>query len=301
MLRLGFIGFGEAAFHIADGLKSAGLGEIAAFDIHTNTIGKGEKIRSRAEAVGVKLCPSNEDLAACSDVIFSTVTANQAHAAAAATAPFLGENHIYADLNSVSPELKRAMARLIEERMSRFVEIAIMSPVPPQKHRVPMFLGGPHAETLAAAFTPLGMKMEVISAEIGSASATKMCRSIIIKGLEALILECVLAAVPYDVDERVFSTLEESIPGVKWRELAGYMVGRVIEHGERRAREMEEVAATLRAIGIDPVMTEAIIERQDWGASLGLLAQFGGKAPEDYRQVVEAIRARGTVRAVRGE
>jgi hypothetical protein len=106
------------------------------------------------------------------------------------------------------------------------------------------------------------------------------------------MMECVLAAVPYEADERVFATLDESMPGVNWRQLASYMVGRVIEHGERRAHEMEEVAATLRAIGIDPVMTEAIIRRQQEGASLNLLPQFGGKPPADYRQVVDAIRAK---------
>ena len=297
-MRLGLIGFGEAGYHIADGLRSAGLAEINAFDIHADTPGRGEKIRGRAESVSVRLCSSSEELAQCSDVIFSTVTANEAHAAACATAPFIGENHFFADLNSVSPDLKRSIADVVEANGARFVEIAIMSPVPPQKHRVPMFLGGPHARALCELFTPLGMNMEVISTEVGAASATKMCRSIIIKGLEALMFECVLAAVPYGVDERVFSTLEESIPGVDWRALAGYLVGRVVEHGERRAREMEEVAVTLRAIGIDPVMTEAIIKRQDWGASLGLLAQFGGKAPSDYRQVVNAIREGSVGRAV---
>ena len=135
------------------------------------------------------------------------------------------------------------------------------------------------------------MNLKVISSEIGAASATKMCRSVIVKGLEALLFECVLAAVPYGADERVFATLEETLPGMNWQKLAGYMVGRVLEHGERRARELEEVAATLRAIGVEPVMTEAIVKRQDWGAALNLLPQFGGKPPDDYRAVVQAIRA----------
>jgi 3-hydroxyisobutyrate dehydrogenase-like beta-hydroxyacid dehydrogenase len=146
-----------------------------------------------------------------------------------------------------------------------------------------------HAQSLVDALAPYGMNLEVISEQIGAASATKMCRSIIVKGLEALLLECVLGAVPYGADERVFATLEETMPGMNWKKLASYMVGRVIEHGERRARELEEVAATLRAIGVEPVMTEAIVKRQDWGASLNLLPQFGGKAPDDYRAVVKAI------------
>ena len=222
-------------------------------------------------------------------MLLSTVTANQAAAAAEQTAPHLTDKHLYADLNSVSPDLKRSIAQMIEARGARFVEIAIMSPVPPHLHRVPMFLGGPHAPALVELLAPFGMNLEIISDQIGAASATKMCRSIIVKGLEALLFECVLGAVPYGADERVFATLNETMPGMDWQKLAGYMVGRVIEHGERRARELEEVAATLRAIGVEPLMTEAIVKRQDWGAALNLLPQFGGKPPDDYRAVVHAI------------
>lgn len=288
-LNLGFVGFGEAGFHLAKGLRTAELANICAFDIHANTAERGEKIRRRAAETDVHLCESNAELAAKCNLMLSTVTASSAREAAEQNAQHLTAKHLYADLNSVSPDLKRAIGQLIESRGARFVEAAIMSPVPPHLHRVPIFLGGTHAQSLVDALAPYGMNLEIISEQIGAASATKMCRSIIVKGLEALLLECVLGAVPYGADERVFATLEETMPGMNWRKLASYMVGRVIEHGERRARELEEVAATLRAIGVEPVMTEAIVKRQDWGASLNLLPQFGGKAPNDYRAVVQAI------------
>jgi 3-hydroxyisobutyrate dehydrogenase-like beta-hydroxyacid dehydrogenase len=154
---------------------------------------------------------------------------------------------------------------------------------------VPIFLGGEHAQLFVDRFADYGMKLEVISGQVGAASAIKMCRSIIVKGMEALLLECVMGAVPYGADERVFATLDETMPGMNWKKLASYMVGRVVEHGERRAREMEEVAATLRAIDVEPMMTEATVKRQDWCARLDLLSEFGGRAPDDYRAVVEAI------------
>src|SRR5688572_2846387 len=106
------------------------------------------------------------------------------------------------------------------------------------------------------------MRFEVLSRKVGGASAVKMCRSIVVKGLEALLFECVLGATPYDADERVFASLNESLPGIDWKKLADYMVGRVVVHGERRAHEMEQVAETLRAIGIDPIMSEAAARRQ---------------------------------------
>ncbi len=288
--KLGFVGFGEAGFHLAKGLRGAGLMHICAYDIHANTPGRGEKIQQRARETEVTLCQSNAELAAWCNVVMATVTASSALEAAQQNAPHLTDKHFYADLNSVSPDLKRAIGHLVETRGARFVEAAIMSPVPPHLHRVPMFLGGAHAQSLVDLLAPFGMNLEVISEQIGAASATKMCRSIIVKGLEALLFECVLGAVPYGADERVFATLEETMPGMNWKKMAGYMVGRVIEHGERRARELEEVAATLRAIGVEPVMTEAIVKRQDWGAAQNLLPKFGGKPPADYRAVVNAIR-----------
>ena len=116
-----------------------------------------------------------------------------------------------------------------------------------------------------------------------------MCRSIIVKGLEALVFECVLGASRYDAEQRVFASLAETFPGIDWNKLADYMVGRVVLHGERRAREMEEVSETLRAIGIDPIMAEATARRQDWSAQLDLRRHFGPEGPKTYREVLQVI------------
>jgi 3-hydroxyisobutyrate dehydrogenase-like beta-hydroxyacid dehydrogenase len=128
---IGFVGFGEAAFHIAKGLRQAGIKTIAACDINSDTLGSGELIRGRAGEAGAKLLASNAELAAAAEIILSTVTANQALAAAAETAPHLKSTHLYADLNSVSPGLKQAIARAIDVSAARFVEVAVMAPVPP--------------------------------------------------------------------------------------------------------------------------------------------------------------------------
>jgi 3-hydroxyisobutyrate dehydrogenase-like beta-hydroxyacid dehydrogenase len=189
----------------------------------------------------------------------------------------------------VSPSLKQEIAQVIERSGARFVEAAVMSPVPPHAHRSPMLLGGNAAQEFAKLMTPFGMRLEVISESVGTAAATKMFRSIIVKGLEALMLECVLAATPYNADERVFSSLSESFPGIDWQRLANYMVSRVVLHGERRAREMEEVAETLESLDIEPIMAQAAARRQDWCAKLGISSQFGPDGPKTYREVLEAI------------
>jgi 3-hydroxyisobutyrate dehydrogenase-like beta-hydroxyacid dehydrogenase len=187
--------------------------------------------------------------------------------------------------------LKQQIERVISATGAAFVEAAVMSPVPPHGHRSPMLLGGKAATAFAERMTPFGMRLQVISDKIGTAAATKMFRSIIVKGLEALMLECVLASVPYGADERVFSSLSESFPGIDWQRLANYMVSRVVIHGERRAREMEEVAETLQSLGIEPIMAEAAARRQDWCAQLGISSQFGPDGPKTYREALEAIAA----------
>lgn len=288
--RIGFIGFGEAGYHLAKGLRQAGIEHIAAYDIASTPL-----IRQRAEETRTPLARSNEELAAASDILFSTVTANQAAAAAEQTAPYLEARHLYADLNSVSPGLKQALARTIESSGARFVEVAVMSAVPPHGHKVPMLTGGPAASEFAERLTPFGMVIEVGAAQIGSAAATKMCRSVMIKGIEALLTECVLGATRYGADERVFSSLGESLPGIDWAKLATYMVGRVVMHGERRAREMEEVAETLRSAGVDPIMAEATVRRMDWSAQLELKQHFGGKDPKTYQEFAEVVAELGLV------
>ena len=288
-LSIGFVGFGEAAFYIAKGLSQPGVSSITAYDINSNTPSLGETIRRRAHETGIRLVEKNAELARSSEIILSTVTANQAAQAAEQNVPYLNAQHLYADLNSISPGLKQSIGRTIEANGARFVEIAMMAPVPPYGHRVPMLAGGEAAKEFAERMTPFGFSIEIAAREIGVASATKMFRSIMVKGMEALITECVLGASRYGAEPRVFASLAESFPGIDWNKLADYMIGRVVVHGERRAREMEEVAETLRSLDIEPIMAEAIVRRMDWSARLGLKQRFGGEAPRSYREVLDAI------------
>jgi 3-hydroxyisobutyrate dehydrogenase-like beta-hydroxyacid dehydrogenase len=278
-MKIGFVGFGEAAFHIAKGLEQS----VTAFDINVT-----DKVRQRARETGTRLVESNRELVESCEIIMSAVTADQALIAAQQNVPYLRAGHIYADLNSVSPGSKQSIARVIESSGAQFAEIAMMAPVPPYGHKVPMLAGGSGAPAFVEKLAPFGISAEIVSREVGTAAATKMFRSIIVKGMEALITECVLGATRYNADERVFASLAESFPGLDWKKLANYMVGRVVEHGERRAREMEEVAATLREIDVEPIMAEAIVRRMDWSVEAGLKQIFGGEAPESYREVVEA-------------
>jgi 3-hydroxyisobutyrate dehydrogenase-like beta-hydroxyacid dehydrogenase len=287
--RIGFIGFGEAGFTIGNGLKSAGVERILAYDIASDSSDRGPLIRQRAQQAGVSLVSDSAQLAAACDLLFSTVTSSSALEAARQTMPFLEARHTYADLNSVSPALKREIGSAIAATGAAFVEAAVMAPVQPYGHRVPMLIGGPAARPFVEAMTPLGMRLEALDGPVGKAAAVKMCRSIVVKGIEALLAECVLGACQYDADEQVFASLQETWPGIEWKALADYTMGRVVVHGERRAREMEEVAETLRAIGVEPMMAEATARRQDWSAQLDLKSRFGPDGPATYREVLAVL------------
>jgi 3-hydroxyisobutyrate dehydrogenase-like beta-hydroxyacid dehydrogenase len=285
--RVGFIGFGEAGYHIAKGLRGAGLAKTLAYDMDSSA-----RVSGRAREIQTELVDSNAGLAEACDVIFCAVTADQALHAAKQTAPFLTSRHFYCDVNSVSPKVKQAVGREVARSGARFVEAAMMAPVPPHGHKVPMLLGGEAAPAFVEILAPFGVRMEVVSTDqIGRAAAVKMFRSIVYKGLEALLFECVMGASHYGAEPRVFASLNESFPGVDFEKLADYMIGRVVVHGERRAREMEEVAATLQDLDIEPIMAEATVRRMDWAADLGLKARFEGEFPKSYKDVLDAIAA----------
>jgi 3-hydroxyisobutyrate dehydrogenase-like beta-hydroxyacid dehydrogenase len=168
-------------------------------------------------------------------------------------------------MNSVSPETKREMAKILEPSDAIFIEAAVMAPVSPQRLKVPMLLGGAEAEPVAARLRSIGMNATAISDRIGVASAVKMCRSVIIKGIEAVCVESLFAARRYGAEKEVLASLAATYPHMGWDgPLPDYVISRVAEHGRRRAAEMREAAETLRNIGLEPLTALATAERQDW-------------------------------------
>lgn len=291
--KIGFVGFGEAAYHFAKGLRGEGVGTIYAFDIHANHPALGAKIQARAKETGTTLVDSSSELAAAVDVLISAVTADQAVKAAEQTSLYLTTRHLYADLNSISPKAKEGVAKAVTAQGAEFCEIAVMGPIPGYGHKAPLLLGAAGALRFQELFAPLGLRMEIVSTDVvGRAAAVKMFRSVVYKGIEALLFECVLGAGQYGAEERVFASLKESLPGVDWKKLADYMVGRVVVHGERRAREMDEVAKTLEELGIEPMMASATARRFDWAVATGLRDEFGGEFPNTYQEVLDKLAAR---------
>jgi 3-hydroxyisobutyrate dehydrogenase-like beta-hydroxyacid dehydrogenase len=177
-------------------------------------------------------------------------------------------NPYYLDINSVSPGRKQETARLLGER-ARYVDVAVIAAIHPARHRTPLLISGPHAEKISPLLRELDMQLSVVSPEIGSAAAIKMIRSVMIKGLEALTLECFLAASRAGVLEEVTASLKNNYPTLDWTKIADYNLERMASHGERRAAEMEESAATLRELGVDPLMVDSTVKRQREMGAIG--------------------------------
>ena len=286
---VGFIGFGEAAFWIARGLRGEGVARIVAYDLHSSTPGRRELIRERAGEAGVPLLSRLSDLFPECDIVISAVTAAAARSVGREAAAHLQPRQLYVDINSVSPAAKRTIGEAVAAAGAGFVEAAVMSTVPPLGHRVPMLLCGPGARDFVAQMRPVGMQLEILDGPLGSAASIKMFRSVIIKGLEALMLECVLAAEQYGAAGKVFDSVSASIPGIDWDQLAHRMIGRTALHAERRAHEMEEVALTLSEIGVDPIMASATVRRIQTCLGPDLRVRLERRGLTDYREVVRAL------------
>lgn len=286
--HIAFIGFGEAGQTFAADLVKAGLGSISAFDLRFLDSTDLEP-RARARELGVRVGRSIADATKGAEVIVSAATASAAVDVAEETARAINSGQYFLDLNSAAPGAKRKAAQAIKTAGGRFVDGAVMSPIPPHGIRVPIACSGVHASELVALLEPFGFHIDVVSDEIGFASAMKICRSIMMKGMEALMVECMVAARAYGVEQQVIASLDETLPGVDWAERARYVIGRVILHGRRRAEEMREAAQMIEELGLAPLMATATAERQDWVADLGLNPDVPTNEATDYRALADIL------------
>jgi 3-hydroxyisobutyrate dehydrogenase-like beta-hydroxyacid dehydrogenase len=181
---------------------------------------------------------------------------------------------VFLDLNSASPGTKQQAAVAVDARGAHYVEAGVMTSVPPYGIKVPMLLGGAHAADLAQLLATWGCDAKAVSDKLGVASAIKMCRSVMIKGLEALVIESYSTARAYGVEDHVLPTLQETFPSIDWSQQGAYFFSRVVQHGKRRAEEMREAANTVREAGFEPLMTAAIAEKQQWVAELAAAGVF---------------------------
>ncbi|MBA15292.1 MAG: 6-phosphogluconate dehydrogenase [Sphingomonas sp.] len=258
-LPMAIIGFGEAASTFA---RAAGWGAGAvAFDIDPAR----RAVMARA---GIGAAESARAAVEGSHVILSLVTAGNALAAVHQGAPHIASGALWLDMNSVAPETKRAAAAEIQAAGGRYVDVAVLAPVDPARMAVPLLVSGPHAGFACETLGRIGFtNVRTVGAEVGRASAIKMIRSVMVKGIEALTDEMMAGAEAAGVAEEVLASLDASDSPQRWSVRAAYNRERMATHGLRRAEEMKEAARTLRALGVDPVMTDGTVQRQQAAAN----------------------------------
>ena len=285
-LDVGVIGYGEVGKIFSNALRAKGVAWVGAWDIKFADALMGGAQRLHAQAHGVVACESARHLCSKANLIISAVTASNTLEVAQEAARLMQRGATFLDLNSASPGTKKQAAIAVEEAGGHYVEAGVMTSVPPYGIAVPMLLGGKQALRLADRLRPLGFNLTPVSPKIGLASATKMSRSIMIKGLEALVIESFTTARRYGVEAAMLDTLRETFPGIDWEKQGAYFFSRVVQHGKRRAEEMLQAANTVREAGLARTMTAPIAEKHDWIASLareGVFDGVGKDAPwQDY-------------------
>ena len=288
-LRIALIGYGEVGGIFGAALAARGVAQVTAFDLLLADATGAPRMRERAGRDGVRLADSAAAATRGADLVISAVTASSTAAAARSVAEAIPPGAFLLDVNSASPCTKTDCGKLVAAAGGRYVESAVMTSVPPCGIRVPMLLGGPDAAALAPTLAALGFDARVASDTFGVASAIKMCRSVIVKGMEAIVIESFVTARRYGVEDSVLASLAETFPGLDWEKNATYFFSRVIRHGKRRAEEMREAAATVREAGLEPLMAAAIADRQAWVADLARAGVFGDEEAAGWRTLADRI------------
>ena len=262
--RIGFLGYGEVGQRFAADLRAGGAQRaLATFDLLLHQAAAGDVLRRHAAAHGIEMLADSAALGDSCSLIFSAVTADQALNAARTLAKRPLDGAWVIDVNSAAPATRIECSKRVSAAGGRYVEAAVMTSVPPHGIRVPMLLGGAHAVEAEKMLRELGFVAETVSAELGIASAIKLCRSVIIKGLESLVIESFTAARSLGVEQQVLASLRETYPQFDWEKQGDYLFSRVIQHGKRRAEEMRASAQMIDATGVSGTMAGATAQRQD--------------------------------------
>jgi 3-hydroxyisobutyrate dehydrogenase-like beta-hydroxyacid dehydrogenase len=291
MSQIALVGFGEVGGIFGRDLAAAGLA-VSVYDILLRAEPSRSLMLAKAKSANVLACETLTEAVRAAELVISAVTASSALEVAQSAAPLLRDGQIYLDINSVSPETKREIARAFDESPAIFIEAAVMAPVSPQRLKVPMLIGGANAAAVAPRLQAIGLSVKPVSDRVGVASAIKMCRSIIIKGLEAITVESMLTARRYGAEEHVLASLAATYPSMGWDgPLPDYLISRVAEHGKRRAAEMREAAQAVADAGLEPLTALATAQRQDWLAQV--IAEHALAVPKgeafSWRELADAI------------
>jgi len=286
---LGYIGFGEAAFEMSTGLKGEGLKDIVAFDSMIDHPVFGPQIKNRAELSAVKLLSSAAEVIASSDLVMVAVPASVTLTTCEAIVEHFRPKQLYVDLTAASPSVKKAVAALASKQGAYFVDVAMMAVVPKFKHKVPILASGSGASRFFETMSPYGMKIEIVGEEPGAASGIKLVRSLCMKGMAAVVMETLEAAVTLGIADRVVPGICKTLEECTFEQTLDRLSVGTALHAARRAAELAGCMEMLRDAGIDSTIAEAASKKHELIAKFNLKEHFAEKPPQAWAEVIEAI------------
>ncbi len=289
MTNIGIVGYGEAGSAFARAL--AGQGAVVwAFDKAWGESASGPPLKDHADDHNIRFC-SLADLLTSADIVLSTVTTDAALDAARACMADLGAHQYYCDLNSTTPAIKVELDGLIGSTGAMFVEGAILGAVGVTGGRTKILLGGVHAQALSETLNKFELETSAYSKEIGKASTFKMLRSIFSKGMEALVIELLLAGRKAGLEDELWQEITALFTRNSFGDVAGnWVCSHAVAH-ERRYHEMVQVADLLAQMKLDAIMTDATLAFFRRSTELKLSRNFARK-PDQVNEVIEALMRR---------
>ena len=285
-----FIGFGEAGLAIAETLAASGRADgMRAYDIKLDDRDGGAAMRARIEDAGLTACATAKEAVEGAEIVICVVTADQAAKAAGTAARHLAAGALWLDMNSCAPGTKQIAAGPVNAAGGTYVDVAVMAPITPRGHETPMLAASAEADSVAARLAEAGLAPRFVGSDIGRASTIKMLRSVMVKGMEALTVECFRAAVRAGVADEVANSLDASESGLGWAAQTAYNMERMTAHGIRRAAEMREVAKTLRDFNVAPAMTTGTIAWEEEMGNLDLTLEPGTALAAQMALIEQAL------------
>lgn len=289
-MRLGYIGYGEAAFEMSRGLKQAGLEQICAFDKMMHDAKFGSQISERACAAGITLCENAESVISQSDIVIAAVPANFTLSTSKEVLPYLNSGKLYVDVSAADPVTKRQIAEGVLSTGAQFADVAMMGVLPKFKHKVPILVCGNGAKTFWESMQPYGMDITYVGEEVGKASGIKLIRSLCLKGMAGLLMELLDAATTLDVVDDVIPGICKTMDECSFEQTMDRLVTGTAIHGARRAAELQGCVTMLDNMGLDSSITRAAIKKHEWAAGMGLRERFVENPPKTWRDTFSEIQ-----------
>jgi len=290
-LSVGFIGYGEIGSTLGAGLRGQGLEKVASYDIGAFEGPYASLIQGRAKEAGVTLVRSVEELAKSADIIIGVTPGSQSVASARAIQPYLSSRHVFIDIASATPKVKKEMEKVLAGTGALLADGSIVG-TPRDGLALPILASGPAAEAARDAMVPWGMKIDPVGPDLGTASAIKILRSVLIKGVEALVGEMLLGARRYGLQDTVLASAAKTLTSRPFEDFASNLMATGVIHAKRRSEEAGMAAEALADVGIEPIMSRSTEARLKWVESLGLKELLGGRIPDGLEETLAAIEAR---------